>query len=74
MKCPYCGTLAQAPAELWQPIEQAQSASRWRKWIMLFVVVTIVFSTCLGLAGAVVGIGGSILAAIIPVILSFFVH
>jgi hypothetical protein len=41
---------------------------------MLFVVVTIVFSTCLGLAGAVVGIGGSIFAAIIPFILSFFVH
>lgn len=74
MKCPYCGTVAQVPEDLWQPIEQARTASQWKRWIIIFLVVTVGIPTCLSIVGAVVGIGGGIFAAIIPFILSFFVQ
>ena len=74
MKCQYCGTTVQVPEELWQPIEQAQTASQWKKYLILFLLVTVGLPTCLGLLGTVFGIGGSIFAAIIPFIIRLFVH
>ncbi len=72
VKCPYCGTVAQVPSDLWQPLEQAQSSQQWKKWIAIFVLVTVVLPTCLGLVGAVLGIGGGIFAVIVPFILAIF--
>lgn len=74
VKCPYCGTVAHVPEALWQPVEQARTETQWKKWIILFLVLTVGLPTCLGLFGTMVGIGGGIFAAIIPFILSFFVH
>lgn len=71
-KCPYCGTVAQVPAEFWQSVEQAQALGQWKKWIALFLVVTVVVPACLGIVGTVLGIGGGILGALAPFILSLF--
>ena len=70
IKCPYCGTVAQVPEALWHPLEQAQTAKQWQKWVGIFLLVTVVLPTCLGLAGTVVGVGGGILAAIVSFILA----
>jgi hypothetical protein len=72
MKCAYCGTVAQVPEALWQPIEQAQSVQQWKKWIVIFLVLTVGLPTCLGLVGTLVGVGGAILGAIVPFVVSIF--
>ena len=46
--------------------------SQWKKWIAIFLVVTVVIPTCLGIVGTVLGIGGGILGALAPFILSLF--
>jgi LSD1 subclass zinc finger protein len=74
VKCPYCGTVAQIPEALWQPAEQAQTTSQMKKWVIIFLVVTVVLPTCLGLIGTAVGIGGGLLAAIVPFVLAVFGH
>ena len=74
IRCPYCGTVAPVPKSLWQARGQAESMGQWRKWIVVFLAPTVGLPTCLGLVGAVLGIGGGIFAAIIPFVLSFFVH
>ena len=71
-KCAYCGTVAQVPQEFWQSVEQAQAIGQWKKWIAIFLVVTVVVPTCLGIVGTVLGIGGGILGALAPFILSLF--
>ena len=70
VKCPYCGTVAQVPEAYWQSVEQAQSASQIKKWIILFLIVTVGLPTCLGIVGTVFGVGGGILAGFLPFILS----
>jgi len=72
IRCPYCGTIVQVPETLWQPIEQARTVSRWTKYIILFLILTVVLPTCLGLLGTALGIGGGIFAAIVSVVVSFF--
>ena len=71
MKCPYCGTVVQVPESLWQPVEQAHAADQWKKWLVIFLVVTVGLPTCFAILGTVVGVGGGIFAAIIPFVLSF---
>ncbi len=74
MKCPYCGTLVQAPEQLWQPAEEARTVNQWKKYILIFLLITVGLPTCLGLVGTVVGIGGGIFAAIIPFIIRLLIH
>ena len=71
-KCAYCGTVAEVPQDVWQPAEKAQSIGKWKKWILIFLIVTVIIPTCLGIIGAVLGIGGGILGALAPFILSRF--
>ena len=72
VKCTYCGTVVQVPQDLWQSVEQAQTVGQWKKWILLFLVLTVVIPTCLGILGTVLGIGGGILGALAPFILGLF--
>ena len=74
MKCQYCGTIVQVPQELWQPAEDARNATQWKKYVIIFLVLTVGLPTCLGLLGTVFGIGGSIFAAILPFVLHLFIH
>jgi cytochrome b len=62
--------VAQVPSSFWQPAERAQSGEQWKKWIGIFLIVTVVLPTCLGLLGAIIGIGGGIFAAVIPFIIA----
>ena len=71
-KCPYCGTVAQVPEALWQSLEQVQTTRQWQKWIVIFLLVTVVLPTCLGLLGTALGVGGGLLAAIVPFVLAIF--
>jgi hypothetical protein len=64
--------VAQVPQEFWQSVEQAQALGKWKKWIVIFLVVTVVVPTCLGIVGTLLGIGGGILGALAPFILSLF--
>jgi hypothetical protein len=74
MKCQYCGSTVAVPEQLWQPAEEAQTVSQWKKYLIVFLIITVGIPTCLGLLGAVLGVGGSIFAAIIPFIIRLFVH
>jgi len=74
MKCQYYGTAVQVPEELWRAVEQSQTAAPWKKYILIFLLLTVGLPTCLGLLGALLGIGGSVFAAIIPFILRIFIH
>lgn len=78
MKCPYCGTVVQVPEELWQPVEQAQTVDQWKKYILIFLLVTVGLPTCMSLfftvLGTLFGIGGGLFAAIIPFIIHFFLR
>jgi hypothetical protein len=64
--------VAQVPQEFWQSVEQAQALGQWKKWIVIFLVVTVVIPTCLGIVGTLLGIGGGILGALAPFIVSLF--
>lgn len=72
--CQYYGTLLQAPAELWQETEQRPAAAEWKKYIAIFLVLTVGLPTCLALFGTILGIGGSIFAVMLPFILRIFIH
>lgn len=74
IQCPYCGTTVQVPEEMWEPVEQAQTVNQWKKYVIIFLIVTVGLPTCLGLLGTALGIGGSIFAAIIPFVLQIFVR
>jgi hypothetical protein len=74
MQCPYCGTRLDVPEEFWRAVETAETASQWKKYIILFLILTVGLPTCLGLLGTVLGIGGGILAAILPFVLRIFIH
>ncbi len=81
MKCPYCGTTVEVPEEFWQAAETAQTANKWKKYIIIFLAITVGLPTCmgvlasmLGVFGTLLGIGAGIFGAIIPFILHIFVH
>jgi LSD1 subclass zinc finger protein len=70
IRCTYCGTVVEVPPSLWQPVEQARIAGQAKKWLIIFLVVTVGLPTCLGLVGTIAGVGGGLLAGIIPFVLS----
>ena len=74
MRCSYCGCDVDVPEEFWGAAEAAETASRWKKYIILFLILTVGLPTCLGLLATLLGIGGSILAVILPFVLRIFVH
>ena len=74
INCPYCATSIQVPQELWQPVEDAQTADRWKKYLIIFLIVTVGLPTCLGFLGTALGIGAGIFGAILPFILKIFIH
>jgi hypothetical protein len=73
MKCPYCGTTVQVPEQMWSAVEQAQTASQWKKYVIIFLIITVGLPTCLSLLGLVLGLLG-IGAGILAPILAFFLH
>ncbi|NUM49311.1 MAG: hypothetical protein HUU38_31810 [Anaerolineales bacterium] len=73
ISCGYCGNLVAVPNELWQPIEDAKTAqtvNQWTKYLLIFIIVVFVVPTCLGVIGALLGIGGSIIAGIVGIFTS----
>ncbi len=70
----YSAALLQAPVELCQETEQRQAAARWKKYIVIFLVLTVGLPIWLELFGAIVGIGGSIFAVMLPFMLRIFIH
>jgi hypothetical protein len=76
--CPFCKSVIQVPKELVQAAHQqaeqavdAETASKWTKWIIIGVIVLFVVPTCLGFGGTIFGIVASILASFIGVITTF---
>jgi len=74
MECSYCGTKLDVPEEFWGAAEAAETARRWKRYGILFLILTVGLPTCLGLLATVLGIGGSILAVILPFVLRIFLH
>jgi hypothetical protein len=66
--------VVQVPEALWRQVEETQTSKQWQKWIVIFLVVTVVLPTCLGLVGTLLGVGGGLLAAIVPFVLAIFGH
>ncbi len=74
MSCAYCGNTVVVPEDLWRPIETAkttQSVTRISKYFIAFLILVFVVPTCLGLIGTLVGVGASIIGAILAVIVPF---
>jgi hypothetical protein len=73
-KCTYCRTVVQVPQALWQPAEQARSVDQWKKWIIIFLIVTVGLPTCLGTVGSILGIGAGLLGAVVSFAAALFGH
>ena len=74
MQCSYRETIVDVPQEFWGAAEAAETARGWKTYVILFLILTIGLPTCVGLLGTVLGIGGGILAVILPFVLRIFVH
>jgi LSD1 subclass zinc finger protein len=78
IKCAFCNSVVQVPQEIVQAARQqaeqvvdAQAASKWTKWIIIFVIVVFVVPSCLGFGGTIFGVVASILASFIGAVVSF---
>jgi hypothetical protein len=74
MKCSYCGSTVDVPQELWQPAEEAQTASKWKKYVIIFLIVTVGLPTCFSLLGVIAGIGGTVVGVVVPFLAGFSGH
>ena len=77
MKCQYCSTVVEVPEELWRDQETQQTVMQWKKYVMIFLIITVVLPTCLSLFGVLAGFFGAIigfLAPIFAIIIQFFVR
>jgi hypothetical protein len=79
MRCSYCGNLIAVPEELWREVENQRTVKQWTRYVLIFLGITVGLPACLGIAGTLLGllatllgIGGTIFAAFLPFILSFF--
>jgi hypothetical protein len=71
MICKYCGTAVPVPEEFWREVESKQTMSKWGRYLVIFLVLTVGVPTCLGLVGALLGIGGSIIGTIVAILAPF---
>lgn len=62
------------PEELWRDAEVKQTLSKWGKYLIIFLIITVGIPTCLGFIGALLGIGGSFIGIIINFIVRIFIH
>src|SRR5262245_42903758 len=81
MKCPYCATTVPVPEEFWREQETAKAISQGKKYVIIFLLITVGLPTCLGLFGLLLGFGGtllgiaaSLLAIIVQILVRVFVH
>jgi len=74
LRCQYCGTSTPVPEGFWREAEVKQTMSKWGKYLIIFLVVTVGIPTCLGLVGAILGIGGSIFGIIAAFLAQIFVR
>ncbi len=74
LRCQYCGTSAPVPEEFWREVEAKQTMSKWGKYLIIFLVITVGIPTCLGLVGTLLGIGGSIIGIIAAFLAQIFVR
>ena len=74
LRCQYCGTSVPVPEEFWREAEEKQTISKWGKYLIIFLVVTVGVPTCLGLVGTLLGIGGSIFGIIVGFLAQIFAH
>jgi len=72
LRCQYCGISMPVPEEFWREAEVKQTMSKWGKYLIIFLVITIGIPTCLGLVGTLLGIGGSIIGIIIGFLAQIF--
>ncbi len=72
MECQYCNTNVSVPEEFWREQENAKMVSQWKKYFIIFLVITVGLPTCVGLLGALLGIGGAVLGITLPFILQIF--
>ncbi|MBI3737901.1 MAG: hypothetical protein HY258_02520 [Chloroflexi bacterium] len=75
MKCQYCSTVVQVPEELWREQETQQTVTQWKKYVVIFLIITVGLPLCFSLFGTFVGILGAIvglLAPIFAIIIQFF--
>ncbi|HEX2696216.1 MAG TPA: hypothetical protein VHM28_00815 [Anaerolineales bacterium] len=75
IKCQYCSTVVQVPEELWRDEEAKQAVIQWKKYVAIFLVLTVGLPTCLGFFGTFVGLLGAIVGMLAPVfalVIAFF--
>jgi hypothetical protein len=75
MKCQYCSTVVQVPEGLWREEETRQTFTQWKKYVIIFLIITVGLPLCSSLFGTFVGILGAIvglLAPIFAILIQFF--
>ena len=77
MKCPYCATTVAVPEAFWREQETAKTVNQAKKYVIIFLLITVGLPTCLTLLGVLLGFGGTLLgvgAAIFAAILQVVIH
>ena len=81
MKCQYCSSVVQVPEELWRDEETKQTITQWKKYAVIFLILTVglplclsLFGTFIGLLGAIIGLLAPIFALVISFIAGLFAH
>ena len=72
--CQYCGTMVEAPPESGRRLSSAKPRPGGGNTLRSFSTLTVGVPTCLGLFGAILGMGGSIFAVVLPFILRIFIQ
>jgi hypothetical protein len=77
LTCQYCGSQVAVPDELRAPalqLEAQQTAGRYGRYLIIFILLAVGVPTCLGLAGSFIGLAAGILVPLITIFTSFFLH
>jgi DNA-directed RNA polymerase subunit RPC12/RpoP len=67
MKCQYCSTVVQVPEELWRDQELKQTAAQSKRYVIIFLVITVGLPLCFSLFGTFVGLLGAIIGLLAPI-------
>jgi hypothetical protein len=73
VKCPYCGSVVQVPDAIRQVAverQTAQAVNRTTRFFWIFIILVFGVPTCLGIAGAVIGLVVSVAAPLLAIVLS----
>jgi hypothetical protein len=74
MRCAYCNNNVPVPEEFWREVETKRTVKRWTTYLIIFLVITVVLPTCVGMFATLIGVAAPIVAMIVGFILQLFIR